>query len=499
MQFQKGQQKVPTIRKTTGLCPSRCYFRSIAFAVSEDALCFSHVGDEARETVSMVAATPAYYPPSAASVEPVSRRPRPPSLPDRPADIGGPPQLLPRNHNSSSSSSSVPPVGSSYMAANNGIVVPPSSSSSSSSAASYKGQQHHHNNNNNNTIHNHLHGTVENFPGYGPPSPAQQPQSSFQQQQPHSYHHYQQQQQHPHHHHQQQPANAASSLPPYSGPPSSWGQVNYHTSSPSLVSTASPSVHKSGGQRSHGPVPPPYLLPAAQPPPYLLPAAAAQQPLPVYHPVYSRSPVGRQPHLPPPEAANGPVLPRQSGASPAHSGHRRGPPPAAQNGDYVGDYLSPSLGDHHKRLQNGEDSLRRNVNGYQRQNGGFQRQNGGDYQWQNGSDYPRQNGTVEPARQNGGTDSSRLNGGAESVRLNGSLPDQEGFTFPDQQHRRLNGDYAKQNGLDAGTGEEQYPAMSQQYARNWPPVSQSPADKLHANKVNRFLSSSCRGCGFMKA
>ena len=143
MQFQKGQQKVPTIRKTTGLCPSRCYFRSIAFAVSEDALCFSHVGDEARETVSMVAATPAYYPPSAASVEPVSRRPRPPSLPDRPADIGGPPQLLPRNHNSSSSSSSVPPVGSSYMAANNGIVVPPSSSSSSSSAASYGGQPHH--------------------------------------------------------------------------------------------------------------------------------------------------------------------------------------------------------------------------------------------------------------------------------------------------------------------------------------------------------------------
>jgi hypothetical protein len=25
--------------------------------------------------------------------------------------------------------------------------------------------------------------------------------------------------------------------------------------------------------------------------------------------------------------------------------------------------------------------------------------------------------------------------------------------------------------------------MSQQYARNWPPVSQSPADKLYTNKV----------------
>jgi hypothetical protein len=108
-------------------------------------------------------------------------------------------------------------------------------------------------------------------------------------------------------------------------------------------------------------------------------------------------------------------------------------------------------------------------------NGDYHRQNGGTSDSHNrgrgSADFLRQNGDADHVlRQNGGNDAKRSSG------------EPGGASMEQQQHRRLNGDYGQQNGGEEG-GETAYPGRSEQYARNWPPVSQSPADKLQAKKV----------------
>jgi hypothetical protein len=207
------------------------------------------------------------------------------------------------------------------------------------------------------------------------------------------------------------------------------------------------------------------------PSPYLLPPPGVEAA--VYHPVYSRSPA--LPVRAPP--------PRQIvGASPAQGGHRR----AAANysletgedsythhngggggGDFSfkngGVHLSQSLGDY--RLQNGSQLWL---------NGDYHRQNGGT-----SDNHNRGRGSADVLRQNGDHADHvlRQNGGNDAKRSSG-----ESASIEPQQHRRLNGDYGQQNGGEEG-GETAYPGRSEQYARNWPPVSQSPADKLQTKKV----------------
>ncbi len=178
----------------------------------------------------------------------------------------------------------------------------------------------------------------------------------------------------------------------------------------------------------------------------------------------------------------------------------RAPPPRQIAG------ASPAQGGHRVRaaanysLETGEDS-------YTHQNGGgdFSFQNGGvhvsqslgDYRlhngsqlWLNGGDYHRQNGGTSEShnRGRGSADFLRQNGDAADhvLRQNGGNDAKrsggESASIEPQQHRRLNGDYGQQNGGEEG-GETAYPGRSEQYARNWPPVSQSPADKLQAKKV----------------
>ncbi len=166
------------------------------------------------------------------------------------------------------------------------------------------------------------------------------------------------------------------------------------------------------------------------------------------------------------------------GASPAQGGHRRANYSLEtgednythQNGGGGGDFsfqnggvhVSQSLGEY--RLHNGSQLWL---------NGDYHRQNGAASDSHNrgrgSADFLRQNGdhADHVLRQNGVNDVKRSSGESASI---------------EPQHRRLNGDYGQQNGGEEG-GETAYPGRSEQYARNWPPVSQSPADKLQAKKV----------------
>ncbi len=127
--------------------------------------------------------------------------------------------------------------------------------------------------------------------------------------------------------------------------------------------------------------------------------------------------------------------------------------------------MSQSLGDY--RLQNGSQ-LWLNGGDYPRQNGGASESHN---RGRGSADFLRQNGdhADHVLRQNGGNDAKRSSG-------------ETGGASIEPQHRRLNGDYGQQNGGEEG-GETAYPGRSEQYARNWPPVSQSPADKLQSKKV----------------
>jgi hypothetical protein len=110
-----------------------------------------------------------------------------------------------------------------------------------------------------------------------------------------------------------------------------------------------------------------------------------------------------------------------------------------------------------------------------------------------GNDLNRPNGGADFMRRpNGGIDPARRNGPLDSTRPASGPSEQEsvgGFAVSSatEQHRRSNnGDYGKQNGMDGGDGEPSYPGRSQQYARNWPPVSQTPAEQIQASKVCNF-------------
>jgi len=191
------------------------------------------------------------------------------------------------------------------------------------------------------------------------------------------------------------------------------------------------------------------------------------------------------------------------GTIPAQGGHRRA---AAHYSLESEDNYSQQNGGGDFSFQNGSAHMSQSLGEYRLQNGSTLRLNG-DVQLQHAStpeshtrlrgaaDLVRQNGGADPMRSNGGIDSMRQNGGSDALRLNGepggSLEQQQrriNSDYGEQQQRRINGDYGKQNGGDAGEGG----GRSEQYARNWPPVSQSPADKPQANKVNisQFLKIS---------
>jgi hypothetical protein len=166
------------------------------------------------------------------------------------------------------------------------------------------------------------------------------------------------------------------------------------------------------------------------------------------------------------------------GASPAQGGHRRANYSLETGED---NYTHQNGGGGDFSFQNGGVHVSQSLGDYRLQNGSQLWLNGGDYHRQNGgtsdsqnrgrgsADFLRQNGDVADhvLRQNGGNDAKRSGGESASI---------------EPQHRRLNGDYGQLNGGEEG-GETAYPGRSEQYARNWPPVSQSPADKLQSKKV----------------
>jgi hypothetical protein len=205
------------------------------------------------------------------------------------------------------------------------------------------------------------------------------------------------------------------------------------------------------------------------PSPYLLPPPGVETP--AYHPVYSRSPA--LPVRAPP--------PRQIvGASPAQGGHRRANYSLETGEDnYIHQNGGGGGGDF--SFQNGGVHVSQSLGEYRLHNGSQLWLNGGDYHRQNGAaseSHNRGRGSADFLRQNGDADHVlRQNGGNDAKRSSG-----ESASIEPQQHRRLNGDYGQQNGGEEG-GETAYPGRSEQYARNWPPVSQSPADKLQAKKV----------------